>query len=237
MKQQWGDDYIECSHCHFPGHTADACRRKPNNKSNKNENYKPLFNGGKEANITEYEALSSERSFNDPFLWSVDSACNVYLTPFQQRFTNYTAYIVNDEVKGLSGNGCRVHGVGSVELEEAEGTKHTLHNVLHVPDAQRPLLSLTRLMRDDAFTIHITWPNDPSNFRLISSQSGINLPGRTINDLFHVWELRSHQLALLRTRGIAKRRHNDDDQKDRKSEKAGTDNFYPESPDLQPIRS
>ena len=148
MKQQWGDDYIECSHCHFPGHTADTCRRaKSNSKSGYNQqrgsgNYLPLFNGGgKEANITEYEALSSERSSNDPFLWTVDSACNVYLTPFQQRFMNYTAYVVNDEVKGLGGNGCKVHSIGTVELGDAQGTKHTLHNVLHVPDAQRPLFS------------------------------------------------------------------------------------------------
>jgi hypothetical protein len=110
----------------------------------------------------------------------------VYLTPFRQRFTNYASYIVNDEVRGLGGNGCKAHGVGTVELEDAEGTKNTLHNILHVPDAQRGLLSLAKLMRDDEFTTHIMHPNDPSNFRLISSQSGINLLGRTINDLFHV---------------------------------------------------
>jgi hypothetical protein len=74
MKQQWGDDYIECSHCHFPGHTANACRRRSNNNKNSNQrgnnggNRLPPFNGVKEANITEYEALSFERSSNDPFL-------------------------------------------------------------------------------------------------------------------------------------------------------------------------
>ena len=148
---------------------------------------------------------------------------------------NYTSYIVNDEVRGLGGNGCKVHGVGTVELEDAEGTKNTLHNVLHVPDAQRPLLSLAKLMRDDEFTIHITQPNDPSNFRLMSSKSGINLPGRTINDLFHIWELESHQYALITTRAMTKRRHDDDDGKAGKGEK-GSENFTQEKHALQPIR-
>jgi hypothetical protein len=78
MKQQW--DYIECGHCHYPGHTNDACRQRKagNDKSNKggynqqrnsNGNYQPnftgsnggnFFNGGNIANITEYEALSTE---------------------------------------------------------------------------------------------------------------------------------------------------------------------------------
>jgi gag-polypeptide of LTR copia-type len=71
MKQQWGDDYIECSHCHFPGHTSENCRRRQGNikgynhqqNRNGNGNYTPNFTGinsGKIANITEYESLISE---------------------------------------------------------------------------------------------------------------------------------------------------------------------------------
>jgi hypothetical protein len=90
-------------------------------------------------------------------------------------------------------------------------------------------------MRDDEFTIHITQPNDPSNFRLMSSKSGINLPGRTINDLFHIWEPKSHQFALMTTRAMTKRRHDVDDGKVGKGEKE-SESFTQEKPALQPIR-
>jgi hypothetical protein len=72
MKQQWGDDYIDCGHCHYPGHTSDNCRKRASeNKSNKgnshqrnnNGNYQPNFtgfnNGGNIANITELQAHST----------------------------------------------------------------------------------------------------------------------------------------------------------------------------------
>jgi hypothetical protein len=130
MKQQWGDDYIECGYCHYPGHTSDNCRKrasekKTNNKGgnsqrNSNGNYQPNFtgfnNGGNFANITELQSHSTVRRFNDPYLWSVDSSCNVYLSPFKSRFTTYNEYAIRDRVDGLGS--CEVHGIGTVKLND-----------------------------------------------------------------------------------------------------------------------
>ena len=96
MKQEHGDNYVECRYCHWPGHTIESCHkrrrneRKPNYTPKKgwshvnqrrpqhqniqnrhNENYHPIFNngggGGNIANITEHHALSIKCT-SDPYL-------------------------------------------------------------------------------------------------------------------------------------------------------------------------
>jgi transposase InsO family protein len=248
MKQQWGDDYIECSHCHFPGHTSDNCRRrgttnKGYNQQNHHGNYTANFTGNI-ANITEYEALSSERRLgNDPYLWSIDSACNIHLTPYKSRFITYNEFQICDEVKGLNGH-ADVLGSGSVELEDMHRRKHTLHNVLYVPDAQRPLLSLAKLMREG---FEMLRTNRGTNFYLLSDKSNIVLPGGTINDLFHIWEHRSpmHELitttSLIATHSMYKRALRDEEdnnvQIDLEDQMLSENENFIESSDSQPIRS
>jgi hypothetical protein len=75
MQQQYGEDYIECSHRHYPGHTIKTCRKLQaenkgktgyNQQRGQNSNYQLNFNGGNIfnggnggniANITQYKAL------------------------------------------------------------------------------------------------------------------------------------------------------------------------------------
>jgi len=214
MKQEYGDNYVKCRYCHWPGHTIDSCNkrrqneRKPNyaprkgwsyvnqcrpqhqNRQNyQNENYHPIFNnsdgGDNIANITEHQALSIERT-SDPYLWSVDSSCNVHLTSFKARLFNYRKYPTADRVEGVKGEFCDVLGTGSVQLEDSNGTKHVIHDVLYAPDSKRALLSLAKLMEDHQFELEFVKRFDPSNFHLTSAKSGLKLPGRTINKLFHV---------------------------------------------------
>lgn len=169
----------------------------------------------------------------------MDSSCNVYFTPFKTRFTTYNEYTIRDRVDGLGS--CEVHGIGTVELNDEKGRKYTLHDVLYVPDAPRPLLSQTMLM-EEQFEMIIERPNDPSKFYLISRTTGFTLRGGTINKLFHVWEPKSSQLAFITTRRMAKRSHDDDEDEDEDEnddgiiQKVGNENFLRESSDPQPIR-
>ena len=36
MKQEHGDDYVECEYCHWPGHTIDSCKKRRNKESKPN---------------------------------------------------------------------------------------------------------------------------------------------------------------------------------------------------------
>jgi hypothetical protein len=148
----------ECGHCRYPSHTSDNCQKrasenKSNNKGNShqrsnNRNYRPnitgLNNSGNIVNITELQALSTVRRSNDPYLWSVDSSCNVYFTPFNLALRHPRR--TQSETRLMAP--CEVHGIGTVELHDENGRKYTLHDFLYVPDAPRPLLSQAKLMRD-----------------------------------------------------------------------------------------
>jgi hypothetical protein len=93
-------------------------------------------------------------------------------------------------------------------------------------------------MQEDGFNLRIPpYPDYPLNFTLSSTISDINVAGRTINDLFHVWEPRSRQYALVTTRQMVKRRYDSDDDEGGKIQNVENGNFIRETPDLQPIRS
>ena len=148
--------------------------------------------------VTEYQAFSTEHA-NDPKLWSVDSFCNVHLTPFKNCFFNCRSYAVEDHVKGLKGQVGAALETGSIELEYSNAARHTVHDVLYVPNSQRSLLSLAKLMQPDQFERQ---RHEPRNFYMISVKLGIKLPGCTINDLFHIWEPKSAPVALITTRSM-----------------------------------
>ena len=154
-------------------------------------------------------------------------------------------------MEGVKGEYCDVLGTGSVQLEDSNGTKHIIHDVLYAPDSKRALLSFAKLIQDHHFEIEFIKRFDPSNFHLTSAKSGLKLPGRTINKLFHVWEPKSAQVALITTRSMpAKRSHDDDVGDHERSERRSPDsqpigmqeiekfeNSLQESSDIQPIRN
>ena len=120
-------------------------------------------------------------------------------------------------MEGVKGEFCDVLGIGSVQLDDLNGIRHIIHDVLYAPDSRQALLSFSKLMRDHQFEIQFVRRFDPSNFYLTSVKSGLKLPGRTINDLFHVWELKSGQVALIMTRGMAAKRFYNGDVNDPES--------------------
>jgi len=202
LKKEFGNNYVECSYCHWPGHTFESCRkrrnkRKFNNSSGNNqrrrqpenqnhqEHYQPIFTGGNVANFTERKAFFTGRP-NDPYLWSVDTSCNVYLTPFLNRICNYQRFSSADYVEGVKGEFCKVFGSEYVEWEDGNGTKHILHDVLYAPESQRSLLSVAKLMEHHKFEIEFVKTFNPRKYHLVSAKSGLKLPGYTINDLFYV---------------------------------------------------
>jgi len=101
-----------------------------------------------------------------------------------KRIHDYQGFQYADYVEGVKGEFCKILGSGYVELEDADGTKHILHDVLY--EVQRSLLSISKLMEHHKFEIEFVEQFNPQKFHLISANSGIKLPGDTVNDLFYI---------------------------------------------------
>jgi hypothetical protein len=89
----------------------------------------------------------------------------------------------------------------------------------------------------DGFNIVYESQNDPSRFYFIYEEEILFiLQGRTINDLFHIWEPRSNLFALITMHSMGKQVYKDDDTESEKVGNVENENFHRGSGDLQQIR-
>src|SRR5204863_1316236 len=87
------------------------------------------------------------------------SASNIHLTPFQERFAKYTPYAEPQDIIGLGGMTTQAFGTGTVILHDRQQRKHMIQDVVYVPKAQFPILSLFKLQLDISFSndsIHLS---------------------------------------------------------------------------------
>ena len=75
--------------------------------------------------------------------WVLDSGASFHICPDRSFFSTY---------KGVDGNvylgndrACKILGIGDVVIEQANGKKHTLTNVRHVPEITKNLISAGQL--------------------------------------------------------------------------------------------
>ena len=182
----------ECAYCHKRGHTKENCFTLKNNETRsgyKTQNprlrnkYSSNGNNGDSspnqsrtygqynpfmrAHVTLRINKDTKSKPANPFEWILDSASNIHLTPFQERFVKYTPYAEPQDIIGLGGMTTQAFGTGTVILHDRQQRKHTIQDVVYVPKAQFPILSLFKLQLDISFS------NDSIHFS--DRQNGFSL--------------------------------------------------------------
>jgi ATP-binding cassette subfamily B (MDR/TAP) protein 1 len=80
----------------------------------------------------------------DATSWLLDSGASYHVTPFRTQFRSYTARTL-DPVRIGNSQHCAVIGIGIVELNLPGGSTIVLHDVWHVPEVTRSLISVGQL--------------------------------------------------------------------------------------------
>jgi ATP-binding cassette subfamily B (MDR/TAP) protein 1 len=107
--------------------------------------------------MTEAEVLLTTE---DATSWLLDSGASYHVTPFRTQFRSYTARTL-DPVRVGNSQHCAVIGIGTVELNLPGGSTIVLHDVRHVPELTRSLISVGQL--------------DEAGFRTTFSLGGWNI--------------------------------------------------------------
>jgi hypothetical protein len=76
--------------------------------------------------------------------WLLDLGASHHVTPFRSQFRSYTARSF-DHVRVENSQHCVVIGIGTVELNLPGGSTIVLHDVWHVPELSRSLISVGQL--------------------------------------------------------------------------------------------
>jgi ATP-binding cassette subfamily B (MDR/TAP) protein 1 len=90
---------------------------------------------------TEAEVLLTKEAATS---WLLDSGASYHVTPFRSQFRSYTAQSLEPVHVGNSQH-CVVVGIGSVELNLPGGSTIVHHDVRHVLELSRSLISVGQL--------------------------------------------------------------------------------------------
>ena len=190
-----------CYYCQQTGHTRDECFKKKwadnqwrrgsrigSGKFRKEEQREEPDNTPIQWNThVTIASCNLASSAADPYEWMIDSASNAYLTPYKERFDKLIEFDDIGTVKGLGGKRVSAYGSGSVILTDHSGVKHTIKDVLYVPESEGSILSLMKLKRI-GFDFHLLEDNDSGDFLLSHNKSGIVFKGDAINDILYIHE-------------------------------------------------
>ena len=133
----------ECAFCHEKGHWKRDC---PKLKT-KDNHYK-----GKavaEANVTKCDdeesdlSLATSSTKNASDAWLLDSACSHHITPHREWFSNFEEH--EEVVYTADETPLTTHGIGSVRLQNEDGTIVTLKGVRYSPKLKKNLISVGTL--------------------------------------------------------------------------------------------
>jgi len=108
-----------------------------------------LFALGKSAvSGSEKSASSATTSYGVDTNWYMDSGATYHITGELEKLFVHDKYIGGDQVHTTSGAGMAINHVGHNVLHSPIRNIH-LNNILHVPHANKNLLSVNRLARDN----------------------------------------------------------------------------------------
>ena len=207
--------YIECNHCHKPGHLWRDCRKRKHEEKEKNDRTKTSNDDeddseyqrfGNMAHITQFRAFWADSKVKStPELWIIDSASNTNLTPFKERLQDFKKFDSPKPIIGLGGFETFAIGTGNISLMDDKGYVYTIKNVLHVKESEFSILSLMSLHKQGLkFSFNFDFEANTA-FDLSSSKTGFCITGTALDDILHVREHTPRQTMAITTRAGAKR--------------------------------
>jgi ATP-binding cassette subfamily B (MDR/TAP) protein 1 len=156
---------VTCNNCKKPGHVKTECRAlKAKNGKFTHKGSRPEevnFCGSSSMTLRSTVGVTSEDDLNilnvestteaevlltmeDATSWLLDSGASYHVTPFRTQFRSYTARNL-DPVRVGNSQHCAVISTGTVELNLQGGSTIVLHDVRHVPELTRLLISVGQL--------------------------------------------------------------------------------------------
>ncbi|GJX90903.1 retrovirus-related pol polyprotein from transposon TNT 1-94 [Tanacetum coccineum] len=102
-----------------------------------------------EANVTKYDdeesdlSLATSSSRNASEIWLLDFACSHHITPHREWFSNFEEH--EEVVYTADETPLTTHGIGSVRLQNEDGTIVTLKGVRYSPKLKKNLISVGTL--------------------------------------------------------------------------------------------
>ncbi|GJS68838.1 retrovirus-related pol polyprotein from transposon TNT 1-94 [Tanacetum coccineum] len=133
----------ECAFCHEKGHWKRDCPRLKTKDNHYKRKVVPEANVTKCDNEESDLSLATSSSRNAYEIWLLDSACSHHIRPHREWFINFeeheeVVYTTNETL-------LTTHGIGSVRLQNEDGTIMTLKGVHYSPKLKKNLISVGTL--------------------------------------------------------------------------------------------
>jgi len=111
-------------------------------------------------------ASAATSSYGVDTNWYVDSGATDHITGDLEKLTVRDRYHGSDQVHAANGSGMEIDHIGHSVLQSSNG-KINLQNILHVPKADKSLISVNRLTRDNNVFIEF----HPNHFSIKEQQT------------------------------------------------------------------
>ncbi|MDM1593432.1 hypothetical protein [Escherichia coli] len=79
------------------------------------------------------------------YTWLIDSGASFHVTPHREWFTTYTAGDMGPVFLGGDDHELRIAAIGDIDLQVGHGCIYTLHDVRHVCELKKNLISTSQL--------------------------------------------------------------------------------------------
>src|SRR5579859_3330853 len=215
------DRFPKCRHCGRTNHYENDCWFKNGRKRDDDDNW-GYNNRHNESNHVVY---SSVQSVNSPYIWVYDTGSNTHLHNDHSRFHHYQPFEHRESVFGVGGRQSNALGRGSIVMSDPNGNKYFVKDVLYVPNADKPILSVAKAIRQGL--IPMFKPN--SEFLLSAHSNDFVLQGNTIDDILYIYEAQTPHI----TNAVTTRAHKRKTMADEQNVDAVEDSYFDQN---EPIR-
>ena len=146
---------VICQICGKEGHHADICYKR----------YDSSYSGGAQQ---QRSASTATTGYGVDTNWYMDTGATDHITSDLEKLTVRDQYHGGDQVHTASGSGMKINHIGHSVLS-SPSTKLHLRNILHVPQANKNLVSVNRFTCDN----HVFLEFHPDRF-LVKDQGTKN---------------------------------------------------------------
>jgi hypothetical protein len=167
-------------------------------------NWRNNWQNNSNPHITRVTYFAGSLKTWDSNRWGIDSCSNANVHRSLERIDNYVEFGKEEMVTGIGGKSVPAKGSGTVTLVDEYGRQFTLGNVLFVPDAEGPIMSMMHVRRQGLEFEFV----GKESFKL-SARNGFLLQGTAAGNLCFARDFgrvkSSHSVAIT-TRSAARKR-------------------------------